>query len=360
MTGTVATASLLRARGCLAPLLDAALSTSGDEAHWSHVVIDAARPLLPGAVDVSVQVIEHTAAMVPLAFRTYGMEDLAARARVAAFRAPAEAVRRSYYPSTPGHMFSDFLKVLPAMRSLRQHLDLVDMLGVMSHPAPGQVVGLSFRLDATHVLTRYEQHVLTSVRAAVEAGYAGLTAIGFTGVALSTNGRLLEGAAEPGALWRPLASGRYRLHRPPARGHYLLVENPPWVRPQRRLPLEEVQVLKLAALGVSGKEVAWRLGLTQGAVSRRLRCGLARLGLPHLSDGLHCLAGLLALSPRPPQVALTASERAVLRLVQQGLTNDAIAQRRGTSTRTVANQVAALLRKAGAPGRRALHLVDAA
>jgi DNA-binding NarL/FixJ family response regulator len=48
---------------------------------------------------------------------------------------------------------------------------------------------------------------------------------------------------------------------------------------------------------------------------------------------------------------LTAAERDVLRLVVQGESNAAIARARGSRPRTVANQVATLLRKTGAASR---------
>ena len=52
-------------------------------------------------------------------------------------------------------------------------------------------------------------------------------------------------------------------------------------------------------------------------------------------------------SPTP----LAAGEREVLRLVLEGRSNAEIAAARGTSARTVANQVASLLRKLGARSR---------
>jgi DNA-binding CsgD family transcriptional regulator len=48
---------------------------------------------------------------------------------------------------------------------------------------------------------------------------------------------------------------------------------------------------------------------------------------------------------------LTAAERDVANLVLEGRSNAQIAQARGTSVRTVANQVAAILRKVGAGSR---------
>src|SRR5262245_8797665 len=53
-------------------------------------------------------------------------------------------------------------------------------------------------------------------------------------------------------------------------------------------------------------------------------------------------------------VALTAAEEAILQLICKGYSNAEIAKRRGTALRTVANQVAALLRKHGVQSRHEL------
>ena len=53
----------------------------------------------------------------------------------------------------------------------------------------------------------------------------------------------------------------------------------------------------------------------------------------------------------PTPAKLTAAERAVLARVVRGETNQAIARARKTSVRTIANQVASLLRKTGAASR---------
>ena len=59
----------------------------------------------------------------------------------------------------------------------------------------------------------------------------------------------------------------------------------------------------------------------------------------------------------PPLVlpeALTASEREVTELLMSGATNAEIAEARGSKTRTVANQVAAIFRKLGVNSRAEL------
>lgn len=54
------------------------------------------------------------------------------------------------------------------------------------------------------------------------------------------------------------------------------------------------------------------------------------------------------------QFGLTAAEAEVARLAIAGLSNAEIAERRAASVRTVANQIAAVLRKAGVASRREL------
>ncbi|MCK6545615.1 helix-turn-helix transcriptional regulator [Myxococcota bacterium] len=56
-------------------------------------------------------------------------------------------------------------------------------------------------------------------------------------------------------------------------------------------------------------------------------------------------------------VDLSESERAVLALLLEGCSNREIAARRGTSVRTVANQVASIYRKVGVNSRRELEVL---
>jgi DNA-binding NarL/FixJ family response regulator len=56
-------------------------------------------------------------------------------------------------------------------------------------------------------------------------------------------------------------------------------------------------------------------------------------------------------APHLDATALSPAEREILRAILDGRTNRAIAQRRRTSVRTVANQVAAILKKLGANSR---------
>ncbi|HEY1693815.1 MAG TPA: helix-turn-helix transcriptional regulator [Polyangiaceae bacterium] len=63
----------------------------------------------------------------------------------------------------------------------------------------------------------------------------------------------------------------------------------------------------------------------------------------------------------PAPSALTSAERAVAQGIVRGLSNAEIARARGTSVRTVANQVASLMRRLSAQsrGQVAARLADA-
>jgi DNA-binding CsgD family transcriptional regulator len=66
-------------------------------------------------------------------------------------------------------------------------------------------------------------------------------------------------------------------------------------------------------------------------------------------------AGAYFWASRPhAETVLTSAESEVLDLIRAGLTNSDIAQKRGTSTRTVINQIAHILRKSGVCSRREL------
>lgn len=78
-----------------------------------------------------------------------------------------------------------------------------------------------------------------------------------------------------------------------------------------------------------------------GLVVHELACAGEELVVIEWSD--HALASL-------PEL-LSPAERAILGHVVRGASNAAIARARGTAPRTVANQVASLLRKTGARSR---------
>ncbi|MBK6579530.1 MAG: helix-turn-helix transcriptional regulator [Sandaracinaceae bacterium] len=123
----------------------------------------------------------------------------------------------------------------------------------------------------------------------------------------------------------------------------------------RRLALTEREVTALAMTidGAAGKQVAHSLGVSPGSVTRILTGIAARLGLASRAE-LVCVASRIRSTAPVVRPKLTPAEERVLALVGVGLTNAAIARARGTSVRTVANQVSSILEKTGRPTRRTL------
>jgi DNA-binding NarL/FixJ family response regulator len=171
--------------------------------------------------------------------------------------------------------------------------------------------------------------------------------------------------AEPLQLWNGMVSGRWSLlDRFESEGRRFVValrnENIP-SDPRSLTPREE-QVAQLAGFGASNSRIAYALGVSAECVSahlhsalRKLRCTGRRDLIRMLSCGNYAftvdingdMIGVIA-EPPPSQdapEALTAAERRVLVAIREGKTNAEIARRCGTSPRTVANQVASILRK---------------
>ena len=138
-----------------------------------------------------------------------------------------------------------------------------------------------------------------------------------------------------------------------------MLENTPHSQEMRALSQREVDVLSMAARGMPTKLVAYGLGLSSGTVSSALGRAASKLGLATRIELLR-LAATLAHDPRASALpaTLTSAESEVLALLREGLSNEQIARMRSRSVRTVANQVASLLRKTKRPSRRAL-IVDA-
>ena len=157
--------------------------------------------------------------------------------------------------------------------------------------------------------------------------------------------------------WQALVAGYLSLFEQvdaDGKRQYYLFENPPRAVTTLALSRVESAVVSQVSRGVTSKEVGYALGLSASQVSRALKTVSEKLGL---SSGLEAVrvAALLQPAPRPEKAVLrlTEAERAVMVLLGEGLSDEEVAQRRGTSVRTVANQVAALLRKTGAHTRRA-------
>jgi DNA-binding NarL/FixJ family response regulator len=118
---------------------------------------------------------------------------------------------------------------------------------------------------------------------------------------------------------------------------------------KRALTPREKEVLALVARGWSNKAIAMELGLGISTVSVYLTHAAAKLGVRSRVAMIRALADQRADLALPS--TLSATERCVVSEVLGGKSNAEIAQARGTSTRTVANQIANAFRKLGVRSR---------
>jgi DNA-binding NarL/FixJ family response regulator len=166
------------------------------------------------------------------------------------------------------------------------------------------------------------------------------------------------------AVWKALVEGQWSLVEQVDRDGkrmYLAFENAPAARQYRSLDAREAAVLSHCVQGLSGKQVAYALGIAQTLVSRDLASAAHKLGFNGRTDLLRCAAALERSAPAlVASEPLSAAETDVLELVQLGHTNKGIATLRERSVATVANQVSSILRKTGAVSRRALMVGGAA
>jgi len=179
------------------------------------------------------------------------------------------------------------------------------------------------------------------------------------------------------ASWETLVGGRWSLlDRFEADGRRYLVarRNDPDVPNPRGLSRCEAQVAEFLATGHSEKQIAYALGISASAVSRRLQSALRKLGLRSRAElsalfaafdgglearewrlGGHELRVASCALPSPQALgALSRAEREVAGLVSHGYSDAQIAVERGASARTVENQLHGIYRKLGIHSRTEL------
>lgn len=261
-----------------------------------------------------------------------------------------------------------------------------DILGLVAI-ADEYSVSIGAPHSARISIAREDRRVLTQVALHLEAALRSRVQPSATVAWLETNGRVAHAEPElqsaearegltshvklveqnrtrrlrqqPAALdaWHALIAGRWALLERGERGgarRYAVVET---TRSShlRALTTLEAHAAEISARGLTGKLVAYALGVTTGTVSRALASAALKLGTRNRTELTRLVASLLNVGPRRHgELALTPSEREVLSLVRLGWTNAAIARSRERSERTVANQVASLLEKLRVPSRRAL------
>ena len=177
-------------------------------------------------------------------------------------------------------------------------------------------------------------------------------------------------------LWRGLVGGEWSLVDGWEKGGHRYVaayKNAPHVHDPRALaPLERI-VLKYASLCASNKEIAFALGLSESTVATAVSHVLRKLGCRRRTDlvvfadveraehaRLPVGEGELGVLSWPSAISedvaarLSPAEHDVAAELVKGKTNREIAELRGTSPNTVANQVRAMFEKLGLDSRSAL------
>lgn len=169
-------------------------------------------------------------------------------------------------------------------------------------------------------------------------------------------------------LWRGLVHGRWTLvdrFESDGRRYLVALENAPQQRHPSALRPRESAALELARMGAAPKDIAYSLGVSPSNARALLATAMQKLGIERRGDlyrwqpeNGHVLSlgvadsRLQVLSIRetdatPILERLTSAERDVVQRIAAGARNADIALARGTSARTVANQVASILRKLG-------------
>jgi DNA-binding CsgD family transcriptional regulator len=248
-----------------------------------------------------------------------------------------------------------------------------DGLAIIAHPMPGTVAVMHAWSEHPIELLAHDRRVLTRIALHLDAAFR-LRTVPETAVAeISARGAVDRIERAPDAerlkahvknmrvarksrdpkMWAALVEGRVSVV---ARGGgFLVLENPPSQHSLRALTPGEASVVSLAARGLSTKLVAYGLGVSPSVVSQRLAQAAAKVGLFSRPELLR-LAMLLTRDARSSldEALLSDAEREVYQLLRRGLSNRAIASLRSRSLRTIANQVASILRKTRRRSRREL------
>lgn len=379
--------------------IEAAYRDEPDAESWARGVLEAAPATLRQG-SPSLAVLEHAADCQSSAFTLFVGEHPAFNADVLASKTSPAVVRALYYPPAIVNMMSEVISRETAevhrwmqeyaqryMRIQGGARSLVEALGIVVHPQPGVALVLSAAYSGDMSLTRHERRLLTQTALHLETAYRLRVRPEAVVAVISAGGKLLhraDGAPDdaeisarvadierarlrrhrstPDALdlWRALVAGRASIveRSDGGRRHYLVVDNAPATQPMRALSRAELDVVSYAARGLSAKLVGYALGIAQATVSERLANASRKIGVASRIE-LVRLAAMLTRDPRArfERIALTTTERDVLALLAQGLSNREIAAIRNRSMRTIANQVASLLRKTESPTRRALVAV---
>ncbi len=361
--------TLAPTRGGFIELLERMLAPAATDAAWAEGVVETATSLFSTASLVNVQVVEY---------------DSFGRSRRCGLAVPEHPTRALLETTiAEGH------PICPAGVRFISSPTGQTALTVVAHPLPGVVTAIGAIYERKPQLQQHERVLLSQIALHLDAAHRlRLRPRAIVGV-LGENGELLERSPEAPApaqlaaqvakikqarslarrhdpasmrLWSSLVDGRVSLvpRSTGSRTEYLVLDNPHETLAFRALTPQEASALLLATQGISNKLVAYGLGVAPSAASTLLATAAAKMGLASRAELLR-VAALITRDERSDmtEAVLTGAEREILSLLEAGLSNERIAKERSRSIRTIANQVASLLRKTGASSRRELLLLSA-
>lgn len=370
--------------------IESVYEPADDDVTWAERLRDVGKSVFGDAQLFGMTAFQHDAACTSLRpLLTLGLPRARSDLMAGAGLLGPTFIRAMFYPP----QIVTTLREVPAgerdyMAKFRSGWGCVDGLGLCVHPEPGVPLVFYAGYDRVLELSPYQRRLLTRLALHLETAYRLRRRPAAVMAVVSAEGRILhreDGAPSsptlsahvarverartrrhrklPDAvdLWRTLVDGRASLveRTEGSRRHYLVVENAPATQPIRALTSAEIDVVSYAARGLSGKLIAYALGVSEPIVSTRLASAAAKVGLSTRQE-LVRIAAIFSRDPRArfEETALTTTEREILTLLTQGLSNDEIATIRHRSVRTIANQVAALLRKTKTSSRRALVALE--
>ena len=384
---------ILRRKADWIGLLKVIREAGSPDEQWAKDVSVATRSVLDGEHPIGLAVVVHDAPLTMAKTLINGFPPGLASLfemtpQVFSELGGREMYRRYFHPARLATTHLEIERGLAAevaapFQAYRKSMGFVDVVGMLAHPDPGVAMVLCAMQDKAVHLAPPERQFLTRIGLHLQTAYRLRRRPEVVIAELDAKGRILhreeraptdrtlteqvarveqaqsrDGGME---LWPALVAGKYSLvERGSGRGkRYLVIENSAAPQPLRALAPREAEVVAHASRGLSAKMIAYAMGLSSATVTHHLLQAAAKIGVATRLD-LVRIAAMLSRDPRAgfADTALTDAERDVLELLQLGLSNAEIAKMRSRSVRTIANQVAALLRKTTSPSRRALFAVE--
>lgn len=385
---------MLRRKGDAAAVVEAIHRPGGTDEEWGRGILEATGSILQGVLGLGILVFHHspdcTTAEERLRVLPPEYDGFVGTAESQLTGLGMNGFRSYFYPSYPVGTYLEVERELdPEMatmpRAFRKKFGVGDALAIHAYPEPGTVIVVNAVTKGPIALSRHERERLARIGLHLGTSYRLRHRPEIVKAELDLHGRVLHRTddappsrtllahadlierarnrrgADPSAamdLWPALVAGHLSLvERGTGRSRrYLVVENGTSAQATRALTPAETDVLAHASRGLTSKLISYALGISSSAVSARMASAASKIGASSRLE-LVRLAAMVTRDPRAGvmgRTTLTAAERDVLELLQQGLSNAQIAKMRSRSVRTIANQVASLLKKTKSHTRRAL------